>query len=440
MFDSLWSDDDENQIETSLNLTDICSLHFSGDETKNLLVSDLLSDHNITVRRKTTKKRNFSKANKRDNYSSQTEDKLYNLDNPNFDYENSNSQFKEGVSIVRQEEKTVLQSSVVIDDECSDVCRKLQDYFEQADISVLSCLPNTDSKDCLGNKSNDANTVTTREEIIEKSLDFECNSTETKGFEQVSLESTLCSEKTSSLAITSCRKEDESDVSNHSCLLTKNRSESNEITTEPVCEKDEKISDQTYTVELGNFKCTTAHKEPVESGSRSEILPVNSKLRISYPNLISSNTKEDVDYNTPVFRETENDVISVSDENILAAQEAIIDARKESSLTCQLVNGYKDVKEDDQFLSNKENLRLQVLLSSDSDSVWEDKIESDESDCEKHDISLSSRLGIKLSLQENIENTNTPTTSGSIRKIKYVNNLFAFCAVVSCDISSLKYN
>lgn len=77
-------------------------------------------------------------------------------------------------------------------------------------------------------------------------------------------------------------------------------------------------------------------------------------------------------------------------------------------------------------MSNKENVRTDarkkvvILLSdSDSDSVWEDGQESDDSDCGKYDISLSSRLVKDLS-NEKTSNAIKATCAGFIKTAGYV--------------------
>ena len=130
ILDALWSEDDTSDVETSLNLTEICSLNFSVDETDDFQLPVLLSSNNVTLRRKTKKKQGVSEDNT--NGKSQSENTLQNfgspfLDDLNYTLHNSN------------QESMLLDSIPVTDEESLYVRRELKSDFEQAENCLVNC-------------------------------------------------------------------------------------------------------------------------------------------------------------------------------------------------------------------------------------------------------------------------------------------------------------
>ena len=105
------------------------------------------------------------------------------------------------------------------------------------------------------------------------------------------------------------------------------------------------------------------------------------------------------------------------------------DLTEKSPLICKLNKDSEDGNHE--RLSNKENACIPgskkkvIILSSDSDSesVWEDVVDSDDSDCKKYDISLSSRLGKCLSLSDTTKHNKDTETDDFINEPKYVYRL-----------------
>ena len=128
ILDALWSEDDTSDFESSLNLTKICSLNLSVDETEDFQFPVLLSSNNVTVRRKTKKKQGVSEDNT--NRKSQSENTLENLGSPFLDDLN--------YSLHDSNQESMLLDSVT-DEESPYVRRELKSDSEQAENCFVNC-------------------------------------------------------------------------------------------------------------------------------------------------------------------------------------------------------------------------------------------------------------------------------------------------------------
>ena len=523
IFDTLWSEDDASEIETSLNLTKFCSLNFSADEKEDLHFPALVSSNNITVRRKTKKKRHVSENNGIENYSCQTKDTLEELGSPSLTSLSYSSQNSD-VSITLHPERVVLYSSPTRRDESPDVRRKLN-YFEQAgNPAAPDCnffFQNNDLKARLKQTQENTKPGSTDKGIELLSVK-ECDS-ETNSFEQVSLETTPHSDYVNSAktespgkyptieAITSSCEGHESVMPMDSFSSGTNnqlQSKSHKMTGKSVCGEFENFSNQNGVLNLKHCESMHSYKEPVQNMT-SDVLLASPKIEnsvnqnvfqpnrgIGSPSTITeqnnSNTctghnesltcfnpsvddnkgytvqsyddesaisnkcdshqivarisdSNNLDHGTAVCSQIQNDFVQDSDKNFLESNGHNTDsissllispqlkktthATEKSPLTCRPINGSNDAADenDDVHLSNKENVctpaikKKVIILSSDSDndSVWEDAVDSDDSDCGKYNIS-SSRLEENLPENKTTKEVNTKTGGSSIRKPKYV--------------------
>jgi hypothetical protein len=479
----------------------------------------MLSSNNITVRRKTKKKRHVSEDNGSEKYSSQSKSTLQDLGSPFLDSLSCSSQSSD-VSVVLHQENAMLDSSPLSGDESTDVCRKLKNDFEQVenpfpDLNVTSSfLQNNDLKTHLEQRLKNTKPYSTGKVI--KLLDWECDG-ETNSFKKVSLQTTPHSDHVKSTETDSLGKHPTNETITSSCKgneldisMTNNQlqSKSHEVTDESVqCGEVKNYSNKNSVFDLKHCESNHSYEEPIQSNTRSDVLSVSPKIENSidqnvfqpkkefvtsstHVKLISSSTRPDeslicfhplvddnngyivgyyddesktsnkcdsrqmnlqveqsesnnfddgtADFCTTVCSkiQIQKDFVKGSDKNVLETNAHHTDlvstllispqlkkttnTTKKLPLTCRLSNGSNDADGNGELQSNKENVctpatkKEVIFLSSDSDSVWEDALDSDDSDCGKYNISLSSRLGKTTNLEMN-------TKAGScVIKPKYV--------------------
>jgi hypothetical protein len=481
----------------------------------------MLSSNNITVRRKTKKKRHVSEDNGSEKYSSQSKSTLQDLgspflDSPFLDSLSCSSQSSD-VSVVLHQENAMLDSSPLSGDESTDVCRKLKNDFEQVenpfpDLNVTSSfLQNNDLKTHLEQRLKNTKPYSTGKVI--KLLDWECDG-ETNSFKKVSLQTTPHSDHVKSTETDSLGKHPTNETITSSCKgneldisMTNNQlqSKSHEVTDESVqCGEVKNYSNQNSVFDLKHCESNHSYEEPIQSNTRSDVLSVSPKIENSidqnvfqpkkefvtsstHVKQISSSTRPDeslicfhplvddnngyivgyyddesktsnkcdsrqmnlqveqsesnnfddgtADFCTTVCSkiQIQKDFVKGSDKNVLETNAHHTDlvstllispqlkkttnTTKKLPLTCRLSNGSNDADGNGELQSNKENVctpatkKEVIFLSSDSDSVWEDALDSDDSDCGKYNISLSSRLG---------KTTNLEMAGSCVIKPKYV--------------------
>ena len=384
----------------------------------------MLSSNNVTVRRKTKTKRHIS-----------------------------------------HQENAILDSFPTSKDESPVVCRKLNDDFEHAEnISNLGSFRGNDSQGCLEHEWKTTKQEDTGEEIELSVRDCGSN-------EQVSLETTLhsdsgnsakterCSEKhTAEEAITSNCKGNKSEIFTTSfspvtnvqlqsvilrvSSIIENNNDGN------VFEPKGKYNALSTNVKQNNSNTFASCDGPLKSFNclnnggdiiRScddesttsnkcnshQIIKHSESTNFEHGTAVCLDVKTDFkvsDENAPEFDRCNTDSVSSFIDSQLKA-----DFRKELLLSCRPSGS--DAVKTDALLTNKgngkkpESKKKVIILSSDSDSdsVWQDALDFDDSDCGKYDISLSSRLG------ENSSNKRSEKTRKEIKtdfssttKLKYV--------------------
>ena len=465
----MWSEDDTSDVETSLNLTKICSLNFSIDEPDDFQLPVLLPSNNVTVRRKTKKKRGVSNDKRNEKYSSQSENTFQDLSSPFLDDPNYRLQ-------ISSQENAMLYSTPVSDEEGPDVCRELKNDFEKTENCVVDCqlsnsfLENSSLKVRLEQKVENTKLGNTGEGM--KWLNGECKAR--NSFKQVAVDTTpsfnnFVSSKNSEKHLTS--EDIASNSKGKSVIFTNSfRSlENDQLQKIPdsVCGQIENCNNHNTVYGEGR----NSYNEPAESNTRSSILlvPAETKTVIDQ-NVFQSTSKFDIPptngkqtrsdtgrnaFLTCLNKFTDDNVYNVEsseDENVVSSKcssrqnesntcnENVADLvssssirqllkeetapTKKSPLVCQLNRDSNDGN--DEQSSNKENVctlgkkKKVVILSSDSDSdsVWEDALDSDDSDCRKYNIPLSCRLEKYLSLGETKDRDTK--TDDTINKPKYV--------------------
>lgn len=438
----MWSEDDTSDVETSLNLTKICSLNFSVDETDDFQLPVLLSSKNVTVRRKTKKKQDVSEDNT--NGKCQSENTLKNLGSPFFDdlnytLHNSNQENMPLDSIPVKSEFEQAENYPVN-------CQLSNNFLENNSLKVHleQKLKNT-KLDSPGKEmkwvdwdttppcslaidanlsSNDVNS-SKKSEKFPTSEDIVCNS---KGNESDILTNSCRSLKNEKLHKMMCGQIENSDINSYNEPVQSN-TRSNIVS----------VSDETNNVVGQNVvQCTRKIDTPPMNGkqnsSNTEQDPCMNRMR-------NDNDGYNVEYSgnenkissTHIFCQNESSINCNENAADLISGFTVgkvkTDLTEKSPLICKLNKNSEDGN--DELFSNKENVCIPgskkkvIILSSDSDSesVWEDVVDSDDSDCKKYDISLSSRLGKWLSLSETTKHTRDTETDDFIKEPKYVNRL-----------------
>ena len=442
---------------TDLNLTDISSLNFSVDETENVQVPALLSSNNVTVRRKTKTRRHVSEDNSCKNYSSHSKDQLVYPSSPSLDNVTYSSRIA-NVSIGL--ENVGLDSFPNNEDE--RLCRKLNEDFEQAENPNLSITrsfrSSNDLQACLEQKLN----IAKRES---SSKDVEMSIRESDSYEQVCLEkgrvnsakTEECSgEHISKEAITSSRKENEFDLSSNLLSPVSNV----QLQSSDILLVLPKVENQNFFEPKREFDTwstnvkqsgSNAYTRCDQSLTRCDSLDNNKGYftRTYDESTISNKCDSPQVTKHPESTNLEHDVAvgsgaqKVSDRNVSEFYSCNTDSAFSFSISPQAPKLKADSVEEisplqscrpssggaggiDE-LSNKENVwkpeteKKVIFLSSDSDSdsVWEDALGFDDSDCEKCNIALSSRLG-NPSQKCNGKKSEEVDSNSSTTKLKYV--------------------
>ncbi|XP_028397689.1 acidic repeat-containing protein-like [Dendronephthya gigantea] len=434
ILDGLWSEDDINsEIETSLDLSKICSLNFSLDEDENFQFPDSCSSSNITVR-KSRKKQHFLE-------DSRTKTPLVNNGSKN--QENSSSFLDENncsplisENAMHQKNTVILESVFSMDKNSPDVRKKLNDHFDEEnnfspDFHILSSCKNDFGEQLQSQMENAKDNIPCK---VSNQLHLEYDKTFEKFLLEQNVQQHVDSVNTEYLGNELIKEAIEQNfntnmpgsLNNTLDLSMKSVTSLTDDQLQRNLQKDDNLT-TVFPKPLKKFYALSHHSKhgnaSTEQDQESIVLFDNDKHKI-FNNSDIDKTVEDA--TTPMSSEVQNDFMKPDDVlnsngNGITSLVSKIDPplpdleEKKSTTGTSCMSG-------NDYLSNKENMwtharkkKVVILLSdSDSDSVWEDEQTSDDSDCGKYDISLSSRL-VKDLTNKKALNTTKAKSAGHIK-------------------------